>query len=279
MKKIFAILIFAAVFGMVIGSVFAADLHPYDFDGKFTMDVPSDDFDRHPVGTNTFNDKSNNLKIQYYTIDEIHERNCNSFDEYINHLTYDKVGTDGDLSIFKDKEDNIIIFHSDDVMVIITADDLQQAKTIAKSADFGKDNATNETSDSVPASGNKELKSQDFFGFFKMDVPKDSDFGDTEDSDKKVVADSVYYVDEVNNITINYINNSAYDDKVVKDTVDSLKQQGANVTTDNGLYLISANGNNEVIFHDAPKTFILMSNEVDLDTLKDMASSIEITDK
>ena len=65
MKKILAILIFASVFGMMAGSVFAADLHPYDFDGKFTMDVPSDDFDRHPVGTNTFNDKSNNLKIQY----------------------------------------------------------------------------------------------------------------------------------------------------------------------------------------------------------------------
>lgn len=279
MKKIFAILIFASVFGMMAGSVFAADLHPYDFDGKFTMDVPSDDFDRHPVGTNTFNDKSNNLKIQYYTIDEIHERNCNSFDEYINQLTYDKVGTDGDLSIFKNKDDNIVIFHSDDVMVIITADDLQQAKTIAKSADFGEDNATNETSDSSNASANKDLKSQNFFGFFKMDVPKDSDFGDTEDSDKKVVADTVYYTDEVNNITIQYMNNEAFDDNAVKQTVDGLKQSGADVSVEGDLYVISGNGTNEVIFHDGPKTFTIYSNHVDLDTLKDMASSIEITDK
>ena len=279
MKRIFAVLIFLAVLGMLICSVCAADLHSYDFDGKFTMDVPSDDFDRHPVGTNTFNDKANNLKIEYFTIDDIHEKNYNSFDEYVDHLTYDKVGTDGDLTIFKEKNDNIIIFHSDDVLVKITADDLQEAKTIAKSANFGDDKSDNGTSDSAPASANKELKSQNFYGFFKMDVPNDSDFGDTENLDEKVVADTVYYTDEVNNITIQYINNEAFDDKVVKQTVDGLKQSGANVSVDGDIYAISGNGTNEVIFHEAPKTFTIISNQVDLDTLKDMASSIEITDK
>lgn len=280
MKRILAILIFATVFAMIVGSVFAEDLHPYDFDGKFTMNVPSDDFDRHPVGTNTFNDRSNDLKIQYFTIDEIHQKNRNSFDEYIDDMSYDKVGTDGDLIIFKDKDDNIVVFHSDDVLVTITSGDLEKAKTVAKSADFGDDkseNATNESSD--PASGNKELKSQNFFGFFKMDVPKDSDFGDTEDDDKKVVADTVYYTDAVNNITIQYINNEAYNDTVVKQTIDGLKQSGANVTVEGDIYAISGNGTNEVIFHKAPKTFTISSNNVDLDTLKDMASSIEITDK
>ena len=37
MKKIITILIFAAVFGLVIGSVAAAE---HDFDGHFSLDVP-----------------------------------------------------------------------------------------------------------------------------------------------------------------------------------------------------------------------------------------------
>ena len=61
--------------------------------------------------------------------------------------------------------------------------------------------------------------------------------------------------------------------------MDGLKQQGANVSTEDDLYIISGNGTNEVIFHDAPKTFVIVSNQLDADTLKDMASSIEIIDK
>lgn len=137
MKKILTILMFIAVFGMLICSVSAADLHPYDFDGKFTMNVPSDDFDRHPVGTNTFNDKSNNLKIEYFTLDEIHNRNCNSFDEYISEcLRLDKMGTDGNLTIFQDGKDYVVTLQSDDILVIITDDDLNEAKEIGKTAVF-----------------------------------------------------------------------------------------------------------------------------------------------
>jgi hypothetical protein len=265
---------FAAVFGMLICSVSAVDLHPYDFDGKFTLDVPSDNFSRYPVDTHTFNDKSNNLKITYLTIDEIHSRKYKNIEEYFNEsLRLDNVETDGDLIIYKDDGDHSVMFHSDDVLVQIRDDDLDEAKTIAKSVDFGEEKS-NEHSES-PAK-NIGLESRDFYGFFKMDVPKDSDFGDTENYDKRVVADSVYYVDEVNNISINYINNDAFDDEVVKDRVDSLKQNGANVTAKDKLYLISVN---EAIFHDGPKTITVISNQIDLDTLTDMASSIEITDK
>jgi hypothetical protein len=53
----------------------------------------------------------------------------------------------------------------------------------------------------------------------------------------------------------------------------------ADVSAEDGMYVISANGTNGIIFHEQPKTFIINSNHVDLDTLKDMASSIELTDK
>lgn len=279
MKKIWAILMFVVAFGMIMSSVSAVDLHPHDFNGLFTLDVPSDDFSRPPIGEHRYHDKSNNLYVEYLTIDDVHARNCANFDEYINEcLRLEQIGTEGDLTIFKDDEDYVVTVHSDEELFIITDDDLDVAKAIALSADL-EDKSKNDTNESsTPTSGNAELKSQDFYGFFKMDVPKDSDFGDTGNYDKRVVADSVYYFDEVNNITINYINNEAFDDKVVNDTVEGLKQSGANVSAEDDLYVISANGTNEIIFHDAPKTFIIISNQIDLDTLKDMASSIEITD-
>lgn len=287
MKKILTILMFVAVMGMFICSASAVDLHPHDFDGKVTLDVPSDDFARRPVGGTYFVDGANNLTIKYFTDYDLQAKRYENFDELIKgFLKFEEVGTDGDLTIYQDDDGNpVVSVQSDDVLVVVIDDDLEEAKAIASSADFLDNETDNETVDndtnvsSSPTSGNAELKSQDFYGFFTMDVPKDSDFGDTENYDQRVVADTVYYYDEVNNITIQYINNDAYDDGVVKDTVDGLKQQGADVSTKDNLYLISANGINEVIFHEQPKTFTIISDQIDLDTLADMASSIEITDE
>ena len=277
MKRILAILMFAAVFGMVMGSVAAADMIEHDFDGKCKVQIPDKGQwmgDQVPFGDGIH---GGGISIHYFTNDDL---NGESLDDYINSQQLQDKQTDGNLTIYKSGSKYVVLVQGDDAYLLVTDSDLEEAKTIAKSADFGDDkseNATNESSD--PASGNKELKSQNFFGFFKMDVPKDSDFGDTEDNDKKVVADTVYYTDAVNNITIQYINNEAYNDTVVKQTIDGLKQSGANVTIEGDIYAISGNGTNEVIFHKAPKTFTISSNNVDLDTLKDMASSIEITDK
>ena len=279
MKKIFAILMLAAVFGMVIGSVVAADMIEHDFGGKCKVQIPDG---YHWMGDQVpFGDAihGKGVSIHFFTEDDL---NGESFEDYIDSAQLEDEKTEGNLTIYKDGDKYVVLEHIDDKYLLIKDKDLEEAKKIALSADFGEDKSAKNSDESAktePASGNKELKSQDFFGFFKMDVPKDSDFGDTEDPDKKVVADSVYYTDEVNNITINYINNDAFDDKVVKETVDGLEQQGADVKTEDGIYLISANGNNEVIFHDGPKTFMIFSNQLDLDTLKDMASSIEITDK
>ena len=47
MKKILTILMFAAAFGMLMGSVSAAlDMHEHDFDGKCTVNLP----DEHWIG-------------------------------------------------------------------------------------------------------------------------------------------------------------------------------------------------------------------------------------
>lgn len=278
MKRVLMILMFLAVSGMFAGAVSAGNLHPHDFDGKFTLDVPSDDFRCLP-GTSEFHDLNSDLSIEYLTADDIHERNCNDFEEYIDEcLRLDKVESDGDLTVYQDGKDYVVTVHSDDELFIVTDENLEEAKAIASSADLENTSAGDTNESSEPAGGNAELKSQDFHGLFKMDVPKDSDFGDTENYDKKMATDSITYEDEVNNVSIHYIDDEDFDDQVVKDTVDGLKQQGAEVTTDGNLYIISANGANEIIFHDGPKTVMLSSGQLDSDTLTDMAKSIEITE-
>ena len=127
MKRILTVLMFVAVFGMLCGSVVAADLEPYDFKGKFTLDVPKDfDLARQAIGNpNKFSDSNSDLYIEYYTIDDVQAMNCNDFDEYINEcLRLDEIETDGDLTVFKDGNDYVVTVHSDEELFIIVDDDL-----------------------------------------------------------------------------------------------------------------------------------------------------------
>lgn len=110
-----------------------------------------------------------------------------------------------------------------------------------------------------------------------MNVPKDSDFGDAENYDEKLAADSVTFEDAIKNVSIHYIDDKDFNDEVVKDTVDNLEKEGATVSTNDDLYVITANGATEIILHDGAKTIMIASNQLDQDTLTAMAQSVEFT--
>lgn len=133
MKKIFSILIFVAVFGMLMGSVSAAELHSHDFDGRFTLDVPSDKFSYMNAGECKYTDHENNIVIEYFTLDEMHG---DSFESYIDSLGLKEVGNEDNLTIYQDGSDYVIPIYSDEELIIITDDDLDEAKAIASSSDL-----------------------------------------------------------------------------------------------------------------------------------------------
>jgi hypothetical protein len=75
MKKILAILMFVAVFGLVMGCASAVDLTDHDFDGHFNMKVPknatfklTDSSDGLLSDGDTYHDSVNNLTVVYVMI-------------------------------------------------------------------------------------------------------------------------------------------------------------------------------------------------------------------
>ena len=274
MKNIFKILMFVAVLGMFLGSAAAADMIEHDFDGECKVQIPDEGQwmgEQVPFGDGIY---SGGISIHYFTNNDL---NGESFDDYIDSQQFENEKTDGNLTIYESGNKYVVLTHTDDEFLLIKDGDLEEAKTIALSADFGDDKSEDTDDKPSAAPANAELESQDFHGLFKMDVPKDSDFGDTEDYDKKMTTDSITYEDTINNLTIHYVDDEDFNDQAVKDTVDGLKQQGAEILTDGNLHIISANGVNEVIFHDGPKTIMIASGQLDADILTDMAKSIEIT--
>ncbi|WP_459538018.1 hypothetical protein [Methanobrevibacter sp.] len=285
MKRILTVLMFVAVFGMLCGSVVAADMHEYDFDGKFTLEVPSDDFDRHPVGTNTFNDKNNNLKIEYFTMEEINNKNCENFDVYIDEcLRLDEVESDGDMTVFQDGDEYVVTVQSEDVLVIITSNDLEKAKTVAKTADFG-DNAdktpsqNNSTTEASNNSSDVEMERVSINEYMTIEAPKGCEFDNgtydgfwvtyygskfdgivyyTNDDSAQVTIDDAYYDEFIKNITSH---------EGIKSYVDG------DVTIVEGIQNID--GTNAGYVHGDNEMAIVISD--DLNLVKKMAKTVEFT--
>ena len=288
MKKILTILMFLAVFGMLIGSVSAVDLHPHDFDGKFTLDVPSDDFSRPPVGTSKYHDKSNNLYIEYLTIEDVQKQNCKNFDEYINEcLRLDEVESDGNLTIFQDGKDYVVTVHSDDELFIITDDNLNVAKEIAKSADFKNDDAVpseNNSSNTSNSSSNSSNSANDLERvpvneYLTIGAPKGTEFDNgTYDGFWVTYYGSkfdgiVYYTNE-DSARVK-IDNEYYD-KFIKNITshDGIKSYvEGNVTIVEGIQNID--GTNAGYVHGDNAMVIVISN--DLNLVKKMAQTVEFT--
>ena len=268
MKKILTILMFAVVFGLVMGSVAAVE---HDFDGHFTLDVPESYWghDMNTEGYKYYNDQG--INVEYITIEDI---NGASFEEYINSIGLENGMADGNFTIFQDGDKYVVVTKSDDEMYIITDKDLDEAKAIAASADISSSDETVEAS--TPVKPTVDLQSNDFDDF-KMDVPKDSKFEETTDSNAQFNGAKVY-VDSVNDVNITYAENDDIDDKSVKEIVNSLKQEtGAEATTNGNLNLITVGPYNEVVFNNGTQMILITTSQLDLDTITAMAQSVEFT--
>lgn len=266
---------FVAAFGLLLSSVSAVDLQEHDFDGHFKLDVPGNAFyaDASADGYKYTSNDGQGLTIQYITTDDI---NGASFTDYIDSLGLKDGKIDGNFTVFQKDGKYVVIAHSTDEMYIITDKDLDEAKAIAESADIStsSDNSSNEQS--TPAKSTIDLQSKDFDDF-KMDIPKDSKFEDGTDSEAEFNG-GVIYADSVNDINITFVDDEQIDDKFVEDVANSLEDQGAKYSTNGNLYLIEAGPYNEVIFNNGTQMLMIVSSELDLDTLTAMAQSVEFTE-
>ena len=273
MKKILTTLMFVAILGLVIGSVSATELQEHDFNGQFTLDVPGNYWMANANADGYEYQDGNGITIQYLTTDDI---NGATFEDYINSLGLKDGKVDGDFTVFQNDGKYVVITNSTDEMYIITDKDLEEAKAIAASADIStsSDNtASNEQS--AQAQSTIDLQSKDF-NDFKIDIPKDSKFEDGTDSEAEFNG-GVIYTDSVNDINITFVDDEQIDDKFVEDVANSLEDQGAKYSTNGNLYLIEAGPYNEVIFNNGTQMLMIVSSELDLDTLTAMAQSVEFT--
>ena len=270
MKKILAILMFAAVFGMVICSVAAVDMIEHDFDGKCKVKIPETDQwmgDQVPFGDGIH---GGGISIHFFTNDDL---NGESLEDYIASQHFEDKKTDGDLTIYKSESKYVVLTHTDDEYLLIKDSDLEEAKTIALSADFLEDesNATNEPSN--PVNDAVELESHDF-GSFKMDVPKGASFKETTDLEE-LYDNGKIYTDSVNDLNITYADDSQIDDKFMKEFMEDLEEDGAKVSTKGDFNLIESGPYHELFFNNGTQFILIVSSQLDSDTLIDMANSVE----
>ena len=272
---------FLAVFGMLIGSAAAADLEEHDFNGHFTLKVPASYWMGVGSGGHTYeNDKG--VRISYFTVDDVKKEGYNNFDDYIKSLGLKDEKADGNLTVFKDGSKNVVIAKSNDEMYIIKDKDLNEAKAIAASANFGSDtksasvdNSTSKTSNTTSTGDMEKVAVGDVL---KINAPKGSEFNNgsyydgywtvySSPQDRVVIyhisttpsgrqIDDAYYKEFLNNVT------SSGDFNVSKD---------GNITVVDGVQRVDAThvvyvyGNNQIA--------TVSSDNIDLS--KEMAKSIE----
>ena len=271
MRKIVFILMFVAVFGMLISSVSGAlDMHSMDFDNGFTIDAPDKHWigDQVPFGKGYFGE---GVKIHYFTDDDLQGT---SLDEYIELQQYDEVGNDGNLTIYKSGNKYVVLTQSENEYCLITDSDLDEAKEIAKTAVFASSSSDEKTAEqSTPAKSTVDLKSEDFEDF-KMDVPKDSKFKETNELDD-LYNNGKIYSDSVNDLNITYADDSQIDDKYIEDLLEGIEEDGAKLSTNGNFYLIEAGPYNELLFNNGTQLILIVSSDLDVDTITAMAQSVK----
>lgn len=134
MKKILSILMFVAVFGILMGSVSAAlDMHQHDFDGKCTVDLPDNHWigDQVPFGKGI---SGGGVTVHYFNTNHLQGT---SIDDYlISQQQYKEVGKEGNLTIYQKGETYAVLTQSGDDYLLVKEKNLDEAKKIASSADF-----------------------------------------------------------------------------------------------------------------------------------------------
>ena len=118
-----------------------------------------------------------------------------------------------------------------------------------------------------------ELVDHDFDGHFKLKVPKNATFKKT-DSASGLLDDAVAYSDSANDLNVTYLMSSDVDDSLVNKTLKDLKDKGANVTKNNDLYKIDANGLNGAIKIKDAEMVMVMTTHFDMDTIVNMVESL-----
>jgi len=151
MKKILTILMFAAAFGMLMGSVSAAlDMHEYDFDGKCTVNLP----DEHWIGDQVPFGKAisgGGITVHYFNSNQLQGT---SLEDYISSQQYNKVGNEGNLTIYQSGSKYVVLTNSTDDYLLVTDKNLDEAKKIASSADFKSSEQSAASSDNVSSGKN-----------------------------------------------------------------------------------------------------------------------------
>lgn len=149
MKRILAILMFAAVFGLVMGTVAASiDLESHDFDSNFQMKVPKNStFNK--TDTNglfhtgfletgvSYYDPVNKINITYANDNGV---NDSFVDETVNKMkdAGGELSKKGDINQIKSSAINIVIFHKGNEMIMMasTTIDSDTLTSMAESAEF-----------------------------------------------------------------------------------------------------------------------------------------------
>ena len=264
---------FAAIFGLVMGSVAATE---HDFDGHFSLDVPESYWghDMNTEGYKYYNDQG--INVEYITIEDI---NGASFEEYINSIGLENGMADGNFTIFQDGDKYVVVTKSDDEMYIITDKDLDEAKAIATSADLGADDKTEssngETSDATYDGA--DLEKVKMGKVLTINAPKGSDLDEATFDGFWTVAytanteAAVYYACEETT-------NTKIDDAFYKEFIDNVTSQDGvkssvegNATIVEGIQNID--GTNAGYVHGDNEMVIVISN--DLGLVKEMVKSIE----
>lgn len=269
MKRIFGILLLILVFGMLISSVAAEDLKPHDF-GDFTLNVPGEKWQyvNAPIEGSS---NGNGVFVAHFTLDEL---KVDTFDEAIEGYMgeKDEIIEDGDgLKVIKKSNEYAVIRYGGDELYLIEDKDLNEAKAIANSAKL----ESNDTNDE----DNKKLVSESdaFDNLFKMDIPKKSEFEkiNEEGNDSYSI---ISYKDYNRDIAVNYMETDDMDN--LKDYVSQMAgMNDGNLTTEGNLTILeTVYGENSVFVFSDEKAIEIASSKADLDTLKEMANSVEFED-
>lgn len=271
---------FAAAFGLMMGSVAAEDLQAHDFNGQFTLDVPGNYWMANAGAVGHQYEDGNGIKIQYITLNDI---NGKTFTDYVNSLGLSNPKTDGNFTIFQDNGKYVVITNSSDEMYIITDKDLDEAKAIAESVDLEGSDATEDTANddsSESTTISNDLEKVKMGKVLTINAPKGSDLNETTFDGFWTVAytanneASVWY-------TCEEISNTTIDDAFYKEFMDNVTSQKGVKSSDDGNATIvegiqNIDGTNAGYVHGDNEMVIIISN--DLGLVKEMAKSVEFTD-
>ena len=271
---------FAAVFGIVMGSVAAADLQTHDFNGQFTLDVPGNYWMANAGADGHQYEDGNGIIIQYLTLSDI---NGGSFADYLASQGLKDGKVDGKFTVFQKDGKYVVVANSSDEMYIITDKNLDEAKAMAASAKLGGTEATpsqdNSAEEASNATSADDLEKVRVNNYLNIDAPKGSEFGNGTYDGYWVVYyaagcdAAVYYT---NNETANTTIDDTYYDEFIKNVTSQKGVKSSemdNVTVVEGIQNID--GTNAAYVHGDNAMVIVVSN--DLNLVKNMAKSVEFT--